>query len=198
MTVRPSPIAIAAAGLFAFAALSPSAPLAQRLVPTEDPLHPRAMYADSLVSLNDRCIVAGNKLSVTIRPVYVSGAPIGFCCTRCPGVFSEDPDRYLTMREVEVPCAVYPSRKAVLTPATRAQINHEVFFFSDAEAREKFMKDPLRYCGLLTDPVNRARFRPDADSPRFEFGERPYYFSTDSTLKAFQGSPENYANRSGA
>jgi len=48
-------------------------------VPTEDPAHPRIRYADSLVSLNDRCAVRQGKLSTTYAPVYVNGRPIGFC-----------------------------------------------------------------------------------------------------------------------
>jgi hypothetical protein len=52
---------------------------AQQLVPGSDPEFPRLKCADSLVSLNDRCIVAKRKLNPKIRPVYVSGQPIGFC-----------------------------------------------------------------------------------------------------------------------
>ena len=52
---------------------------AQHHVPGSDPEHPRIQYADSLVSLNDRCIVRQNKLSTSIPPVYVNGMPIGFC-----------------------------------------------------------------------------------------------------------------------
>lgn len=52
---------------------------AQRFVPGPDPEHPRVKYADSLESVNDRCIVAKRKLSRTIRPVYVNLRPVGFC-----------------------------------------------------------------------------------------------------------------------
>jgi len=52
---------------------------AQHYVPTGDPDHPRIRYADSLLSANDRCIVAKQKLNVKVRPVYVNGMPIGFC-----------------------------------------------------------------------------------------------------------------------
>lgn len=67
--------AVAALAMF----LVPGALRAQRYVPTDDPAHPLLKYADSLLSLNDRCIVAGNKLNAKIRPVYVSARPIGFC-----------------------------------------------------------------------------------------------------------------------
>ncbi len=51
----------------------------QHHVPGSDAEHPRVQYADSLVSLNDRCIVRQNKLNTRIPPVYVNGKPIGFC-----------------------------------------------------------------------------------------------------------------------
>jgi|CXWL01.1.fsa_nt_gi hypothetical protein len=51
----------------------------QRFVTTTDPEHPRLKYADSLVSLNDRCIVRMVKLNPKVRPVYVSRMPVGFC-----------------------------------------------------------------------------------------------------------------------
>jgi len=59
--------------------LSPGTSRAQRYVPSSDPEHPRIKYADSLVSLNDRCIVRMNKLNTRVRPIYVSRHPVGFC-----------------------------------------------------------------------------------------------------------------------
>ena len=52
---------------------------AQVYVPTADLEHPKVRYADSLVSLNDRCPVRTGKLSTTYKPVYVNHRPIGFC-----------------------------------------------------------------------------------------------------------------------
>ena len=52
---------------------------AQRYVAQPDTAHPRLKFADSLVSLNDRCAVAKNKLNRRVRPVYVNGKPVGFC-----------------------------------------------------------------------------------------------------------------------
>ncbi len=54
-------------------------PRAQVYVDTGDTLHPRIRYADSLLSLNDRCIVKMTKLGKKTRPVYVNGHPVGFC-----------------------------------------------------------------------------------------------------------------------
>jgi len=52
---------------------------AQGLVTTKDPAHPRVQYADSLISLNDRCIVRQGTLNPAFKAVYVNGKPIGFC-----------------------------------------------------------------------------------------------------------------------
>jgi len=52
---------------------------AQRYVATADSSRPRLKFADSLVSANDRCIVAQEKLNPKVRPVYVNGVPMGFC-----------------------------------------------------------------------------------------------------------------------
>ncbi|HET9951639.1 MAG TPA: hypothetical protein VFS09_07595 [Candidatus Eisenbacteria bacterium] len=64
-------------GVAAF--LAAAASVAQVVVPTKDPQHPRIRYQDSLLSLNDRCIVRGGTLNPIFRPVYVNGRPIGFC-----------------------------------------------------------------------------------------------------------------------
>ena len=71
-------IVVVLAGLGLSVALAPAVQ-AQRYVTTADSLHPRVKFADSLVSANDRCIVAQNKLNRRVRPVYVNGVPIGFC-----------------------------------------------------------------------------------------------------------------------
>lgn len=66
--------------LLAGAALFAAVPAgSQRYVPTTDPEHPRLKYADSLVSLNDRCMVRMVKMNPKVRPVYVSRMPVGFC-----------------------------------------------------------------------------------------------------------------------
>jgi len=66
---------LAAVALF----LTPAPGAAQRYVATADSLHPHIKYADSLVSANDRCMVAQQKLNLRVRPVYVNGVPMGFC-----------------------------------------------------------------------------------------------------------------------
>lgn len=63
----------------AFTLLAAPSGDAQRPVTTADPAHPKLKYADSLVSLNDRCMVRKNKLNPRVRPVYVNRQPVGFC-----------------------------------------------------------------------------------------------------------------------
>ena len=71
---------IGIAGVCSLAAvLTPLVGLCQRYVPTADPGFPRIKFADSLVSSNDRCMVSRTKLNLSVRPVYVSGRPVGFC-----------------------------------------------------------------------------------------------------------------------
>jgi len=110
----------------------------------------------------------------------------------------KDPDHYLTFREVPLSCPVFPKRKAQIIPAMRVQLNHEVFYFSGAQARSTFLKEPTRYCGLLTDPVSAERFQPTPKSPRLEWEGRTYFFQADSTRATFRKEPEKYADRSGA
>ena len=59
--------------------LTPTPGAAQRFVATADSLYPRIKYADSLVSANERCMVAQQKLNLRVRPIYVNGLPMGFC-----------------------------------------------------------------------------------------------------------------------
>jgi hypothetical protein len=66
-------------GVVLSAALCGRSGSAQTYVPTADLEHPKIRYADSLLSLNDRCPVRTGKLSTTYKPVYVNGQPIGFC-----------------------------------------------------------------------------------------------------------------------
>ena len=60
-------------------AFAPAPAGAQHYVATADTARPRLRFADSLTSVNDRCVVTHNKLNPQIRPVYVNGKPVGFC-----------------------------------------------------------------------------------------------------------------------
>jgi YHS domain-containing protein len=104
---------------------------------------------------------------------------------------------FLKVRNVSVPCLIHPNRLAVLDADHRVHLNYEIFYFSDEDALQRFKEDPLWYCGVLTDPVNRARFRPTSDSPHWDYMGRPYYFSSDSTLMVFRANPDSFAARKG-
>jgi YHS domain-containing protein len=84
------------------------------------------------------------------------------------------------------------SKEAILDASHRAYVNHEVFFFATSDEREKFVKQPERYCGIVTDPVNRERFRPNKVSPRLEHKGRPFFFISESTMAEFQADPDSF------
>ena len=71
--------AVVSAALLAGLTATMGTAKAQRLVDSKDPNLPRVEYADSLISLNDHCIVRGGSLSPAYKAVYVKGKPIGFC-----------------------------------------------------------------------------------------------------------------------
>lgn len=74
----------------------------------------------------------------------------------------------------------------------RVYVGHDLFYFADAGSRVRFVKNPLRYCRQLSDPVTRVRFKPSRRSPHTDFGGRPYYFANDSTFAVFKASPQRF------
>src|SRR5262245_42955070 len=155
----------------------------------------RVMYADSSISINTHCPVRGGRVDPVRDPVYVNGSPVAFCCHPCPSVFSKDPERYLRTMKVTLRDPVHPSRNAVFDSSVRTMLNQDIYFFSSVGALKQFKKEPFRYCGLLTDPVSRARFKPSKSSPHVAFRGRDYYFAADSTLTRFQSDPKRYYER---
>lgn len=161
-----------------------------------DPIgNARMMYRDSSISLNTVCPVRGGRIDPMRNPVYVNGRPVGFCCQPCPSIFSFDPERYLREMKLSFRCPVRPSKRAILDSSLRAKINQDIFFFSGRGALKQFQEHPLRYCGVLTDPVDYVRFKPTKASPHVVFRGRDYYFEADSTLVKFQSAPERYYER---
>jgi len=108
-------------------------------------------------------------------------------------VFVEDPERYLNELGVTVPDFLDTTRSAVLEFATRSRVNYETFFFAEQAEKERFDADPTRYVGLLVDPVSKVRFHPSTNSPRFDYNNRPFFFSSDSTRAAFAATPDSFA-----
>jgi YHS domain-containing protein len=168
---------------------------AQQYVPTDPPEHPRLEWGDTLVSLNDRCPVRQAKLNATYRPVYINRKPVAFCCNSCPGVFVQDPERYLKALQITPPSLFQKGKKAIVDSSLRYRIGFEIYYFSTRAEMDRFKKAPLRYCGDLTDPVTMTRFRPSATSPQVAYASRTYYFATETSRAEFLKSPEQHKDR---
>ena len=102
------------------------------------------------------------------------------------------PETYLDTIGIRPPCAIRADKLAALDPAHRAFVNHEVFFFSSRSLRKLFLGDPLRWAGVLTDPVSGLRFQPDRAAPKASYAGRDYYFSSAETEATFRSDPAMY------
>jgi YHS domain-containing protein len=89
-------------------------------------------------------------------------------------------------------CYFDPERPAVLDGTHAVRVNYETYLFADTAARELFRGDVVRFCGLLTDPVTKRRFRPDETSPRIEHEDVVYYFADDAGYEMFVLDPESF------
>ena len=106
----------------------------------------------------------------------------------------QDPGQYLAALDLTFACPVRPEETAALDPSHRIFVNWQVWFVSNAEALAEFNETPYRYTGAVTDPVTRARFRPDESSPHREHDGRLFYFFSDETLAQFSASPDGFAS----
>ena len=88
---------------------------------------------------------------------------------------------------------VDPKRLGSLSPALHARVNGEIYRFSRPATRDRFRRDPVRWCGILRDPVSGVRFVPSRGSPRLVYGDSPYFFASDSARTAFLTSPDRFA-----
>jgi YHS domain-containing protein len=84
---------------------------------------------------------------------------------------------------------------ARIDSTTRVWVGHDLFYFADRAARDRFLSDPLAQCRALTDPVTQRRFHPSRKSPQLSYRGRQYFFQTDSTRAVFRGMPDWYAQR---
>lgn len=110
----------------------------------------------------------------------------------------KDPEKFLKEQNIRLACPVNGGRPGLTDPQHRAWVNHELFYFSDAAAKQKFLRQPLRYCGQITDPVTRHRFQPTARSPRYDYQGRLYLFENRLSLRTFVALPDSFAHRKGA
>jgi len=92
-----------------------------------------------------------------------------------------------------LPCWFNLTRPAVLDAEHRTTIGYESFFFSDSTSKARFDSDITSYCGVLTDPVTKQRFRPDHINPKMVYNQQVYFFATQANLQKFEGMPDMYA-----
>ena len=88
---------------------------------------------------------------------------------------------------------VDPTSVGSLDPRLRAKVNGEIYHFARSRTRAIFVRDPVRWCGILRDPVSGERFVPSRRSPRRDFQDSPYFFTGDSTRRVFSAAPEQFA-----
>ena len=89
-------------------------------------------------------------------------------------------------------CYFDPSRPAVMDSSHEVRVNYETYLFADEAARGTFAADVVRYCGLLTDPVTKLRFRPSLDSPHIRHGGVTYYFQSGGNYEMFVRDPDAF------
>ena len=82
---------------------------------------------------------------------------------------------------------------ALVEKEKRAQVNYEFFYFADEAGKEQFESDPLRWCGTVTDPISRERFRPTEKSAVAEHNGIPFFFSSEDTKTAFAAHPDSFS-----
>jgi YHS domain-containing protein len=110
----------------------------------------------------------------------------------CPDVFVQDVPAALVRKGLTFQDYFDPRRPAVIDAEHCVRFNFEAWFFADAEGRARFLADPIAYCGLLTDPVSRKRFRPAAGSTPLAHGGVTWFFECGSTRETFARDPELY------
>lgn len=85
-----------------------------------------------------------------------------------------------------------PTRPAIIDEAHSARVNYETFLFADTANEQLFSGDVVRFCGLLTDPISKQRFRPTVESPYTEHEGVLYYFESESGRDMFERAPEDH------
>ena len=82
-----------------------------------------------------------------------------------------------------------------LSPALRTRVNGEIYRFANPLTRARFRRDPVRWCGILRDPVTGIRFIPGRGSPRLDLADGPYFFASDSSRRVFGADTARFAIR---
>lgn len=105
----------------------------------------------------------------------------------------QGPEPYLNDFHIQLPCAVDTTQQAILDPAHRAFVNHEVYYFSSESTRQQFEEHPFQFTGKVTDPVSLTRFQPVESSQSRTAAGRLFYFESDETVAAFDKDPAAYS-----
>jgi len=87
---------------------------------------------------------------------------------------------------------IYPAQTASYDSRLRVFLNQEAYYFSSMESKKRFLSDPTRYSGSVTDPLTQKRFQPTPRSPRADFRGRTYFFESDLTKRQFLTAPTTY------
>jgi len=109
----------------------------------------------------------------------------------------QDPEPYLRNLGIEVPCPVFPDRKARIDTSLRRRIGHDLFYCSSAQAMKLFDRDPMKYVTHLSDPITNVRFHVDRSSRHTTYHKREYYFASDSTEAQFLANSDRWRERRG-
>lgn len=153
---------------------------------------PRVIFADGEISLNDHCMVREDRLSERFPAVYINGHPVAFCCVPCSKAFVQNPLPFVQKQHLNFHCVVNTNKMATIDDKHQRKVNWEIFYLSDDDALAKFDKDPIKYCGILSDPVTGQRFRPGDDSPTETYRKQLFYFQSDSTKQVFDENPDGH------
>ena len=87
---------------------------------------------------------------------------------------------------------VDPRRLGSLVDSLEFRVNGEVYRFSGTRTLRRFMRQPVRWCGVVRDPVTGCRFLPSARSPAAYWIGGPYFFEAESTRQRFIDDPHRY------
>lgn len=104
----------------------------------------------------------------------------------------QDVPEFVRLKELEFQDFLDHRVPAKIDDEYCVRLNYEAFFFGNLWTRERFVSDPVVYCGLLTDPVSRKRFRPTEDSPRSRHEQVTYFFENEELRQRFLEDPEAY------
>jgi YHS domain-containing protein len=88
---------------------------------------------------------------------------------------------------------VDPTRLGALDTLLRVRVNGEIYRFASTKTMARFKRDPLRWCGVLRDPVSEVVFLPGPTTKRLDWVDGPYFFCCDSTRFEFSRNPLRYA-----